>query len=344
MTSSQKVPHFAKRFLHTDLRSMIAIPRKPEDIIITYDANKRIEIDPEIQSIIDEHWKSIIIESEKTGRLVFNGEMMFPHHIEKIKDTFVIQTCQGWFKDLLGKNKILDEFKKDSDAFWKRYHIYWKKIESMEDNVNSIGSMTALMNKKYILMGKKGKKAITALNNKMSFPGTGAFDPTKDTVMLNGKRITLSTKELLLRELKEETGIRYNDIHNVTVYGMARSESPNEFRTFGINAIAETNLEKEEILEKASDAKDKWEHEALLFVPKDDPELLEALVYADQGTFGLNIPDKFKKRIITAEEFEPFSTVTQSQSLLLMCGRHLFGMEWYEKIRGKLLMENLLQC
>ena len=255
---------------------------KDLDNFVIYFNPKRHEFDKRIYELLEREWENIVEQARKKGKTLYNESLLNFDDVKDCNDITLIKTSPVEFREYVATRNLLDQQEK-----------YDKKItKQLENKINPLSSFPAVLLDDYFIMGIKGKQ-VEKGSGALSFPGAGYLSVEKDTIEIEGNRIAKHPSSIVKREIKEELNISSDEIKNIKAIAIAKDCYKGSHWNTAIFSFVETDLTEDDIKRKWNIAQDTWEHEKLIFVPKEN-KYIESIL---SGEIPYSMRNKIKGKI-----------------------------------------------
>jgi hypothetical protein len=290
---------------------------------INYRDNYSPVFPDELRKIVETAWQESLQKNPKAE----NRDLLNLVSINELPDITVLSVGSIPWAYYNETRQLLDGAKKPEN-----YALSQELLNNLEQKVHVLSNFPAFISGDYFIMGKKSGFVSAPGAGKISFPGAGYTDKEKDVYTLENTPKARPLIQIVKREIKEETNLNENEMQYVSVLGIAEDTFKGSHRNPGIMSVVYTALSPNDFNQRKQMAQDAWEHEGpYIFVPKNDPELLKALIESDVNVFGKPIDEKYAQLIKGLGDKRTIDTTGKSQFMLYLLGRHLFGDDWYKR-------------
>ncbi len=289
---------------------------------IIYFNPEETELDQKVYEMFEKEWKRKIEEAKEKGKVLHNDSLLNFDGAKDFEDVNVILTSPTRFSYYITTRDLLN-----GRINLESYNFRKEIIEALEEKINPLSSFSAILIEDYFLMGTKGKQVEKA-SGALSFPEAGYLNVEKDTIEIEGKRIAKHPTNIVEREIKEELGIVSDEIKRIKAIAIAKDCYKGSHWNTALFSVVEADLKESEIASKWGFAKDSWEHERLILVPK-EKKCIEALINSDlnKEEISYSIRKEIKGNIP-----RKISLTGKSRLMLFYLGRFFEGEEFEEKI------------
>ncbi len=291
-----------------------------------YDSSDEVPLSDSLVTGISKLWKEMLEDAGKSGGVLYNGQLVNVRGVEEPFDNLTaIVFGPACFRDYITMRIFLDRTKNPAD-----YGISDSDLEISKQFTVFSPSPIVFAEDKFI-MGIKGQKVIIGTGN-LGFPGGGYTERDKDAFKSRGISYLAPFGLMVRRQVVNEIGTPENLINKIQVLELAGSTYPGSHRSTALFCAVNTSdliseIKRRKIQDKPLEA---WEHKGpYWFVPK-DPDIVSALLSAQEDFEGVPLSDKHASAIDGIGDTRLIRTTGKACYGLFAIGRHLFGEDWYQ--------------
>ena len=219
----------------------------PKNKLKIIHAKRTLSYDDKTSALIEKHWKQELKEAKEKNKLLFNGPIFRLENHKIVGDQLIVYVSETNFKELMGTNYYHPEL---ADEYGKSYL----------SNALALSTFLETSDDNFIFVKRSSNV----------YFGEGKWHLIAGQFSIEKKENrTLSTFEVLYKELLEEGALTKEDIENSVCLGLIRNTI--HFKP-ELLFYTKTFLSASEVTEKIKTAQDGYEHEEVAIIKKNELE------------------------------------------------------------------------